>query len=397
MSTVPIFAPDGTLGDIPQEQLATAVKAGAKPGVHITGPDGSPGVIPADRVPDAANAGAKVVPFEDQPAKSFWGETAKAIWSDIKSIPNALMSPDPLADPRVSDADKWNIYQKQSAAAQATNAQRVKEHGQAYSLGASANEMMGINVAGEEQGAKEGNPGAVVGHALTVPLMAGATEGLIKGAPAVGDAATKVGQAAKVTGQVLKDVATPENIATAVGSGVGGYAGHLIGEPVGLGIAGGAVGRVIGKSVAKRLASTPEAVPATPAPELLQGNALTEGGKPISSPSDALSSLPATAKAPKPVTEAPSSPVAGQTASPKGVTPQTVQGTPKSLFDLPIPAVQQAIKELGTSAPLPSLTARANQIANLAVEGAGSVEKLRLTEPLKPNVPLKNQITPARR
>jgi hypothetical protein len=84
--------------------------------------------------------------------------------------------------------------------------------------------------------------------------------------------------------------------------------------------------------------------PQAPSPELLQGNALREGAKPAIDPA-------------------------------------------KGLGELPVPAVMQAIKELGPSAPIPSLTARANQIANLAVEGAGG----DIPKPLQPNVPLKNQ------
>jgi hypothetical protein len=185
MSTVPIFAPDGTLGDIPQANLMAAVKAGAKPGVHITAPDGSPGVIPADRTQDAVKAGAKLVPIQEQPAKSWLSEAGSAMWNDIKSIPSAIMAPDPLADPSVSDADKWKIAQKQNADAVTQNAQRTAERGTAYSLGATANEMMGVNVAGEEQAAKEGNPGAVVGHAAAMPAVAAATAGLTDLAPSM--------------------------------------------------------------------------------------------------------------------------------------------------------------------------------------------------------------------
>lgn len=72
--TVPVFAPDGTLGDIPQSSLAAAVKAGAKPGVTMRAPDGSLGVVPADRYQDAYKAGAKVVPLEQQDTDhpDFW-------------------------------------------------------------------------------------------------------------------------------------------------------------------------------------------------------------------------------------------------------------------------------------------------------------------------------------
>src|ERR1039458_257059 len=84
MSTTPIFAPDGSLGDVPAGQLAAAVKAGAKPGVNIIAPDGSKGVVPADRYVEAAKAGAKIVPFQDQDVKhpGFWA----SLRDDLKSM-----------------------------------------------------------------------------------------------------------------------------------------------------------------------------------------------------------------------------------------------------------------------------------------------------------------------
>jgi hypothetical protein len=72
--TVPVFAPDGTLGDIPQSNLVAAVKAGAKPGITMRAPDGSLGVVPADRYQDAYKAGAKIVPLNQQETDhpDFW-------------------------------------------------------------------------------------------------------------------------------------------------------------------------------------------------------------------------------------------------------------------------------------------------------------------------------------
>lgn len=63
MSTVPVFAPDGSLGDIPYEHLHAAIAAGAKPGVTIKAPDGSIGVVPADHYQEAVKAGGQVIPF----------------------------------------------------------------------------------------------------------------------------------------------------------------------------------------------------------------------------------------------------------------------------------------------------------------------------------------------
>lgn len=62
--TVPVFSPDGTLGDVPYSRLHDAIAAGGKMGVNISDPQGNPGVIPADRTQDAIKAGARVVPYD---------------------------------------------------------------------------------------------------------------------------------------------------------------------------------------------------------------------------------------------------------------------------------------------------------------------------------------------
>jgi hypothetical protein len=83
MATVPVFAPDGSLGDIPAEHLVAAVKAGAKPGVTFKAPDGSMGVIPADRIQDAYKAGGKLVPIDQQETDhhGFWNQVVDAFKS----------------------------------------------------------------------------------------------------------------------------------------------------------------------------------------------------------------------------------------------------------------------------------------------------------------------------
>lgn len=73
-NTVPIFAPDGTLGDVPYEQMHAALAAGGKPGVTIKSPDGKLGVVPADRSLEAVHAGGQIVPLKDQETQhpGFW-------------------------------------------------------------------------------------------------------------------------------------------------------------------------------------------------------------------------------------------------------------------------------------------------------------------------------------
>jgi len=59
-TTVPMLAPDGTSGEIPQDKVQAAQAAGFKKVVPMTSPDGKNGWIPEDRVPDATKAGFKM-------------------------------------------------------------------------------------------------------------------------------------------------------------------------------------------------------------------------------------------------------------------------------------------------------------------------------------------------
>lgn len=54
---VPMFAPDGTLGDVPADRVQDALSRGFKQGVNVISRDGQSGVIPADRLQDAIRQG----------------------------------------------------------------------------------------------------------------------------------------------------------------------------------------------------------------------------------------------------------------------------------------------------------------------------------------------------
>jgi hypothetical protein len=58
---VPMIAPDGTAGSVPQDQVQAAVAAGGKLSVRILAPDGTAGAVPMDRVHDALNAGGQLM------------------------------------------------------------------------------------------------------------------------------------------------------------------------------------------------------------------------------------------------------------------------------------------------------------------------------------------------
>src|SRR5437899_1592358 len=87
-ATVPMFSPDGILGDIPYEKMQDARKAGGMPAVQVKSPEGEAGWIPANRMQDAVKAGGQVVPFEQQEAQhpGFWHAVAEDSLGILKGI-----------------------------------------------------------------------------------------------------------------------------------------------------------------------------------------------------------------------------------------------------------------------------------------------------------------------
>ncbi len=81
-------------------------------------------------------------------------------------------------------------------------------------------------------------------------LVALGTEGVAEGAPVAASGITK---AAKAAAGVVRDVATPENIATVAGGAAGAAAGHVVGAPFEMGAGGAMVGKALGKAIAKRM------------------------------------------------------------------------------------------------------------------------------------------------
>jgi hypothetical protein len=81
MPLVQVFAPDGTLGDIPYDKLHDALAAGAKPAAKFKAPDGTVGYVPADKAADALKAGGQRVPLDlndaDGGKPGFWTRAQK--------------------------------------------------------------------------------------------------------------------------------------------------------------------------------------------------------------------------------------------------------------------------------------------------------------------------------
>jgi len=189
-TTVPMFSPDGTLGDIPYEQMQAARAAGAKPGVSIKAPDGSLGVVPADRYQDAMKAGGTVVPIKDQETQhpGFWSTLASDFGAMGKSILNA--------GPEGSDLSHMSE--------DTAYMERLKAEGHSLPYRA----LMSLTPRSMRESAEQGDVGGVAAHAVvpaTVvaagPLAAEADLGAL--ATRVKPAIAKVGNAATAVGESL--------------------------------------------------------------------------------------------------------------------------------------------------------------------------------------------------
>lgn len=253
--TVPVFAPDGTLGDIPAEKLHDALAAGFKQGVTMKSADGKLGVIPADRVPEAAKSGLKIVPLGDQETQQpgFW----HSLYSDLAGMAKGIPSMVENAIPGVAMA---RATLNAPAAAQHQQEQKQAGYSLPYRVLTPAAEGLGVNVRGMEQSAQQGDVAGVAGHAATVPVVMAATAGLAKAAPAISDAASAAAErasiAAKRASMAMRDV-TPKQAAVAAGGVGGAIAGHGPWSIVTGGGAGYTLGRVAEAVLGKDRANTP--------------------------------------------------------------------------------------------------------------------------------------------
>ncbi len=345
-STVPIFDPQGTVRDVPFEQMQAAVAAGGKPAILVKPPDsigGAPRYVPTDQMSDAVKAGGTILPIQDQDTQhpGFW----HALVGDLVGMGKGLISP----THHENDTGE-SIAAKATAPAQA---EQSAGYSVPYRAAAALARGTGIvDPSAMEQSAVQGDVAGVAGHA-TAPIAAlAASEGVAHGAPALAEAAPAALSAAA---PVIRTAAKATNMALEHAPGlVGAAAGELVGHP----IVGYAMGRALlpkvqipGENFGLTEPTYPGApLPETPPAEVMQAKGLATGGQPAVEPS-------------------------------------------KALGELPVHAVHQAIQELGPQATIPALTERANNIAKLGDllnQGLGG-------KALEPNIPIKNQggvITP---
>lgn len=199
MPLVQVFAPDGTLGDIPYDRLHDALGAGAKIAAKVKAPDGTVGFIPGDRVPDAMKAGATRVPLDmhdaDGGRPGFWSQAWDKAVSMLPSKEDALravggsgVTAYQLAkNPR---ATAGRLIQETPGLTQAAEYLRSRDAGNSTGRSAlnAVGTMVGVDPAQEEADAKAGNTAGVAADAVVPAAAAIAGEALHLGAPKVGAA-----------------------------------------------------------------------------------------------------------------------------------------------------------------------------------------------------------------
>lgn len=246
-ATIPVFDPQGVLRDIPQDQLAAAVKSGGMPAVKFQtpekNPDGTPKTrfVPANQYQEAYQHGGTVLSLQDQDIKhpGLWA----TLYDDAKEIGKSVLTAGPTSgsgDQISSDA----AYQEKL----------IKEgHALPYRL------LMSLTPDAMRESAESGDMGGVVAHATAAAVTAAsplASEAVARGASAVTDAAKASANSAS---PAIKAVVSrwPE----AAGAATGAAVGHATGIP-GAGYVGASIGREAGAALRGKLANVLAKTPA---------------------------------------------------------------------------------------------------------------------------------------
>lgn len=106
--TVPMFAPDGTPGDIPSEKVHDAIAAGGSIGVPVLAPDGTHGIVPAGRLHDALKAGGKIDSSGWTPDQLNANPTIGQRLEKTITGPGMVIDPDALKNSRNVELSKMS-------------------------------------------------------------------------------------------------------------------------------------------------------------------------------------------------------------------------------------------------------------------------------------------------
>jgi hypothetical protein len=128
---VPVLAPDGTVRQIPDDQLQAAMNAGGKRAFKVADPQGTMRWIPEEKVKDAVAAGGKL----DNGQKGFFGSLADATGvsnfqpSDLLSIASPSEAAMKLGRGLLDEGKR--VYGEAKAAYNSTDPTEMQRHGTA--------------------------------------------------------------------------------------------------------------------------------------------------------------------------------------------------------------------------------------------------------------------------
>lgn len=89
MPSTPVFAPDGTVRDIPEDQVQAAIANGGKIAVRMKDPQGTLRYIPQDSVEDAKRAGGALADDPTHVETGVWAGIKRGV-SNIASLPGQV-------------------------------------------------------------------------------------------------------------------------------------------------------------------------------------------------------------------------------------------------------------------------------------------------------------------
>lgn len=113
----------------------------------------------------------------------FWGALGHDLAGMVTGLGAGNGNTGPDYSGRVGAAVKLNDQQNAQQAVE-DKARKAAGYSDTYTALAPVAEGIGVNVSGMEDAAKQGDTGAVLGHAAAVPTVMAATEGLARGVPA---------------------------------------------------------------------------------------------------------------------------------------------------------------------------------------------------------------------
>jgi hypothetical protein len=365
---IPVFDPQGTLRDVPYDQLRAAVSAGGVPAHPVKDPSGQMRMIPVTRLNEAVQAGGTIVnsPVPEAQLPAYYGFTpgniASNAWEGAKSVVQGTyaLGKDLLQNPNWVEGDTSTLHKfvEQPMLDQSTKA------AQSFAAGNSV-EGIGHTIAsglpligpwaaslGEQAGTGDIG-GAVAKGAGQVGTMKAGELALTRGIPAAAGAAPGAIRAG-VRGINKGLEKAPGTIGGTAGAAIGGYFGGHIGAEVG-GVAGAVAGRELlpqvripgeGFGLPNRVtggpasapsyavypgASLPEnpgvfpgaPLPQAPPAEVLQARGLTQGA--AAAPPDPSAALGQIGN-PKPTITTPASSLPNPTPEASATIPRTLSG-----------------------------------------------------------------------